>query len=181
MKFTVHHFEEVTSTNSLARDFVSKGAPEGTVLVADYQTQGRGKLGRKWISPPGKNLLFSLLLKPQVPAHRAPALTQIACRSVASILKNRYHMNPRFKRPNDILIKRRKICGVLVESSSKAGRIEHAIIGIGLNVNAAPEELKDEATSMLTIRGRTTNRLKLLREILGQLKTDLKEFYDHLI
>lgn len=181
MKFTIHHFEEVTSTNALAKDYGADGAPEGTVLVADYQTEGRGKLGRKWVSPRGKNLLFSLLLKPRIAAHQAPALTQIACRSVASILKNKYHLDTRFKRPNDILVKGKKICGVLVEATSKAGWVENAVIGIGLNVNATSEELIPDATSMLEIKGRPSNRLKLFREILGQLKKDLKVFYDHSI
>ncbi|MBI3313883.1 MAG: biotin--[acetyl-CoA-carboxylase] ligase [Candidatus Omnitrophica bacterium] len=173
MKFKVHHFEEVTSTNSLARDYAAQGAPEGTVLVAQYQSEGRGKPGRKWLSPAGKNLLFSLLLRPQIPVHRAPGLTQIACRSVASVLKDKYGVESRFKRPNDILVKGSKICGVLVESSSKGGQLENVIIGIGLNVNSPAEELIEGATSMLEVLGRKTNRHKILEEILKQLKKDL--------
>ena len=87
-------------------------------------------------------------------------------------------MEPRFKRPNDILIKGNKICGVLVEASSRAGRLENAIIGIGLNVNSLSGELIEGATSILEIRGRQTNRETILKEILGQLKKDLKGFYD---
>ncbi len=173
MKFHIFYFKELESTNTTAVEYAAQGFPEGTVITADYQSRGRGKPGRRWASPPGKNLLFSVLLRPAAPAHRIPLLTQIACRSVAKILKNKYNIASRFKRPNDILVRNKKICGVLVESSSRAWAVEYVIIGIGLNVNAGAKELLSRAISMCAIAKKEINRKKLLKEILLQLKADL--------
>ena len=148
----------------------------------DHQTSGRGKLERKWISPPGKNLLFSLLIRPQMEASQAPMLTQISCRSVASVLKNNYGIESTFKHPNDILVTGKKICGILVESSTRTKGtvpsgdcppIDWAVIGIGLNVNAHPEELANESISLAKIIGKNQERDPLLHSILDQLAKDL--------
>ena len=178
MKFRFLRFEEIPSTNTLASEHARRGDSEGLVIVADHQTAGRGKPGRKWISPAGKNLLFSILLRPPVRPSRAPLLTQIACRSVAKVLKVKYQMVTTFKRPNDILVDGKKICGVLVEASSGSnGTLDSAIIGIGLNVNATSEELIPEATSLREVKGKEYNREIILKSILAQLKRDMKDFY----
>ena len=180
MKFQIKRYKEISSTNNLAKEYAAKNLGEGLVITADYQTEGRGKPGRKWISPPGKNLLFSLLLRPPMPPHRAPLLTHIACRSVADVLKRKYGLASTFKRPNDILVRGKKICGVLVEASSGSnGRLESAVIGIGLNVNAQIGDLPDGATSMKEIQGKIFDRRKILRDLLAQLKKDLKRAYAH--
>jgi len=175
MQFNIQHFEEIPSTNTLALELASKQAEEGLVIVADYQTEGRGKPGRKWVSPRGKNLLFSLLLRPAVPPSRAPILTQITCRSVAKVLTEQYGISSTFKRPNDILVGGKKICGILVEArSSASGTLDCVVIGIGLNVNARPQELVPEATSLKELTGKEISRENLLHEILNQLQEDLK-------
>ena len=175
MKFDIRQFEEIPSTNTLALELASKQAEEGLVIVADYQTKGRGKPGRKWVSPRGKNLLFSLLLRPEIPPGRAPILTQIACRSVAKVLLEHYGISSTFKRPNDILVTGKKICGILVEASSSAsGTLDCVVIGIGLNVNAQTRELVPEATSLKELTGKEISRENLLHEILNQLQEDLK-------
>lgn len=180
MKFRIHHFQELPSTNSLALQYASAGAAEGLVLVADYQSSGRGKPGRKWLSPAGKNLLFSLLIRPPIPPHRAPLLTQIACRSIAAILKKSCRLPTTFKRPNDLMVRGKKICGVLVETSSKSnGHIESAVIGIGLNVNASSGSLLPTATSIRAETGKRYDRRKLLQRSLAQIKKDLKGIYAH--
>ena len=176
--FTIHYFDEVSSTNTLAREYAEQGASEGLVLVAEYQTEGRGKPGRKWISPAGKNLLFSLLLRPSIAPSRSPIITQIACRSVAAILKE-HGIESTFKRPNDILVNGKKICGILVESSTAGERLDYVVIGIGLNVNAEQEELIPEATSMKIISGRLHNKEELLQKILRQFQFDTEELYAH--
>jgi BirA family biotin operon repressor/biotin-[acetyl-CoA-carboxylase] ligase len=143
--------------------------------VAEHQTQGRGKWGRQWSSPPGKNLLFSLLLYPRLKASHAPLLTQIACRSVAKVLERKFKLQPTFKRPNDVLIRGKKICGVLIEAQGRAnGDLESLVIGIGLNVNASPEELVPGATSIREETGRKQARQALLGALLRQLARDLK-------
>lgn len=179
MKFRIRHFQEVTSTNALAREQAAMGAPEGLVLVADYQSEGRGKPGRKWLSPPKKNLLFSLLIRPPIAVHRAPFLTQVVCRSVASVLKNTCHLTATFKRPNDVMVRGKKICGVLIEASSRSNSLlESAVVGIGVNVNATRDEIIPEATSVREETHRRHDRRKLLQKILTQLNKDLRVFYD---
>lgn len=174
-RFKLFRFSEIDSTNETAFRYAQKGAPAGSVFVAEYQTSGRGKWGRKWVSPRGKNLLFSLLLRPSVKAVRAPLVTQIVCRSVAQTLQRRFKIHPILKRPNDILVGGRKICGVLVEAKGRAnGCLESLVIGIGLNVNAKPEELVSGATSLLEETGRRQSRSELLKAILSVLRKDLE-------
>ncbi len=171
----VFHFKQVDSTNSAAFRHAEKGAEPGSVFVADYQTKGRGKWGRNWISPKGKNLLFSILLRPNLKGSEAPMLTQISCRSVASVLKEKLKLKTSFKRPNDILVRGKKICGILVEAKGfNNGRIESAVVGIGLNVNASPDELVPGATSILAETGKKCSRKELLESLLEQLRKDLK-------
>ena len=176
MKFQIRRFTKLKSTNTTALKEASRGAPEGLVVLADYQTNGRGQFDRKWLSPRGKNLLFSVLLRPAILPNRAPLLTQIAAHAVAKVLKHQFHLPVTLKHPNDILVKNKKICGILVESSSSTKRtLDCAVIGIGLNVNAQADELLPEATSIKTEqKGRSTSRSALLRQILNQLDADLQ-------
>lgn len=175
-KFKIYRFKEIDSTNAAAFRYAQKGGTEGAVFVADYQTQGRGKWGRKWISPPGKNLLFSLLLRPHFKALHAPWVTQLACRSVAKVLKRKFGLHATFKKPNDVLVRGRKICGILVEAQGRSnGHLESLVVGIGLNVNSAPprELIQSEATSLSRETGRRQSRSLLLKALLAQLKRDL--------
>lgn len=179
MKFRIQHYRQLSSTNTLALQYAARGAAEGLVIVADYQTSGRGQFERRWISPPAKNLLFSVLLRPPVSPHKAPWLTQIACRSIADVLRKRFKVNPTYKRPNDILVRGKKICGILVEaSSSSRSKLENAVVGIGLNVNANPDQLVPGATSLKCERdGKSSSRNALLMAILEQLNKDLTHLY----
>jgi BirA family biotin operon repressor/biotin-[acetyl-CoA-carboxylase] ligase len=172
--FDIRYCEEIPSTSTLLREEAGKGAAEGLVITTEFQTDGRGKPGRKWESPRGKNLLFSVLFRPEVRVNVAPMITQIACRSVAAVLTEKYGMSPAFKRPNDLLINGKKICGVLVETSSVADRLEAVIIGIGLNVNASGPELFPGSTSIREETGQETDRSELLNQILFQLAKDME-------
>lgn len=176
-RFKVYRFKQIDSTNSAAFRYARRGAPSGTVFVAEYQTKGRGKWGRRWVSPRGKNLLFSLLLHPTVKAAVAPLATQMACRSVAHVLRRELKLEPAFKRPNDVLVGGKKICGVLVESQGRAdGRLESLVVGVGLNVNASPDELVPGATSLLQETGRKRSLAVLLRALVKELRKDLQCF-----
>lgn len=178
MKFKIRRYDRVSSTNSVLLKEAAEGAPEGLVIVTDYQTRGRGKPGRKWVSPPRKNLLFSLLLRPPITPSRAPLITQIACRSVARVLKKDYHIASTLKRPNDVMVKGKKICGVLVEASSHSnGQLESVVIGVGLNVNSRKKELVENATSMKEITQKNYGKAKLLESLLGALAEDLEPLY----
>ena len=177
LEFVIEHFSEVSSTNTLARQRAEQGSPEGLVIAADFQTEGRGKPGRTWISPSGENLLFSVILRPPIKINEAPLLTQIICRSVASVLKET-GIESTFKRPNDILVAGKKICGVLVEAVSQGKKLQSVILGIGLNVNADPAHLVPDATSMKAVTSKTYDLEVLLKKVLSQIKKDVLVFYD---
>ena len=176
-RFKIRRIKRVDSTTSAAFRWADRGAPSGTVIVSDYQTRGHGKFGRRWVSPRGKNLLFSVLLRPSFKAGKAPLLTQIACRTVSRVLERELGLETTFKRPNDVLVGGRKISGVLVEAKGRSnGDLDCLVIGIGLNVNARREELVPGATSLIEETGRKQSRFELLKELLRQLKKDLKGF-----
>ncbi len=174
MKFHIEHFTELASTSSYALEHARQGADEGLVIYTDHQTEGRGKPGHKWQAVKGKDLLFSLLIRPAISPSKAPMLTQIACRSVAVVLKEKYGIDTVFKRPNDVMIGTKKICGVLVESSSTLQeRIDCAVIGIGLNVNSESQEIFPTGISMKMVTGRECVCEEVLHALLEQLDKDL--------
>ncbi|MCB9799233.1 MAG: biotin--[acetyl-CoA-carboxylase] ligase [Candidatus Omnitrophica bacterium] len=176
MEFLIQHYPELESTNTLALELASQGEPAGLVITTDYQTGGRGKPGRTWESTVGKNLLFSILLRPAISINKAPMITQITCRAIAKVLEHDYQIKTSFKNPNDLMIGEKKICGTLVESSSSIGgtaQLEYVVIGVGLNVNAESVELPKIGTSMKNETGRLHDRNRILQQILAQLAADL--------
>lgn len=176
-RYKVRRLKRVDSTSLAAFRRAERGAPSGTVIVADYQTRGHGKFGRKWVAPRGKNLLFSVLLRPSFKAVKAPLLTQLACRTVAGVLEREFGLQTTLKRPNDVLVRGRKISGILVEAKGRSnGDLECLVIGIGLNVNARPGELVPGATSLIQETGKRQSRSELLRDLLAGLKKSLKGF-----
>lgn len=175
--FKIEHIEEVTSTNTVLLERAEQGAPEGLVIVAGRQTAGRGKPGRTWESPKGKNLLLSILLRPPIKPAEAPMLTQVACRAVAKVLKEKYDIASVFKRPNDVMVGSKKICGILTEAVTKAAHLESVVIGIGLNINAGSEEIPPEATSMRVIKGRPYDLQETLKSLLDIFSHDIEILY----
>jgi BirA family biotin operon repressor/biotin-[acetyl-CoA-carboxylase] ligase len=175
--FAIRRIPEVTSTNTVVLEEATQGAAEGLVILTDYQTGGRGKPGSTWISPRGKNLLFSALLRPPLRPDKIPLLTQIACRAVAKVLWEHYRIESRFKRPNDVMVGPKKICGTLVEAISTSNRVEAAVIGIGLNVNAVIGELPEEGISMRMLTGETHSIPEILEYILEELSDRISELY----
>ena len=177
--------DEVDSTNRLLTDLAHRGAPDGTVVVAESQTAGRGRMGRHWVSPPGLNLYVSILLtRPQVTA----ALTWIpllAAVAVVRAIRDLTQLAARLKWPNDVLVVRngngRKLAGILVEAigGSPAGT-RLVVVGIGVNVNmplaAFPQDLRSIATSLLIETGRSVERAHLLASLLAELEV----LYDQL-
>lgn len=177
MNFKIKHFKRIPSTSDYLLQEAKKGMPEGAVVTTDYQTKGRGRYQRKWVSPPGKNLLFSLLLRPDLKPSQAPFLTHVACTSVRQVLETQYGIQATIKKPNDLLVAGKKICGILVESSSSSNnKLDFAVIGIGLNVNSAENELIPTATSFKIIKGREYSIKRLFKALLSQIKTDLTAY-----
>jgi BirA family biotin operon repressor/biotin-[acetyl-CoA-carboxylase] ligase len=156
-------FAEVCpSTQKLLGDEHSEGA----VALTEEQTEGRGRLGRTWVSPAGVSLLFSVLLEPPVETARLPELTVVAGEAVREAIAEITGLAPEIKLPNDILIGGRKTAGILAEA--RAGRV---VLGIGVNVNLAESDLPEaSATSLLVERGNEIDRAELLVEILDRLE-----------
>lgn len=177
LSFEIEHHPETASTNTLLLGYARSGRPEGLVVTADYQTEGRGKPGRIWESPAGKNLLFSVLLRPPIGIHQAPILTQIACRSIAAALAETCGLACEFKRPNDVMVRGRKICGILTEAQSSPAGLEAVVVGAGVNVNSGPDEIPPTATSVLIETGKKIDRRLLLDAILQQLKQETQGLY----
>jgi BirA family transcriptional regulator, biotin operon repressor / biotin---[acetyl-CoA-carboxylase] ligase len=169
IQFKIHRIAEVSSTNTVALEAAKEDAPEGLVIIADYQTAGRGKPGRWWLSPRGKNLLCSVLLRPPLSPAQAPILTQTACRAIAKVLKEKYDIASEFKRPNDVMVGSQKICGILVEAVSSQSKLEAVVIGIGLNVNAEISELPPGGISMKNLKNIEYSTDEILEHILFEV------------
>src|SRR5262245_38885186 len=147
--------ESVSSTNDMARDMAISGAAEGLCVIAREQTSGRGRQGRSWSSPSGEGLYLSVVLRPEVKAAESALITLSAAIAVAESLRLDFNVLGDIKWPNDVLVKGRKICGILVEAAIEGDRLQYAIMGIGVNVGqrSFPEEVGDRATSVLLETG----------------------------
>lgn len=166
-----HVFAQIGSTNDEAKRLAAEGAPEGTLVLADTQTAGRGRAGRTWHTPPGAALALSLVLRPALPAQHAARLTMLAGVAVCAALEIVADLRPALKWPNDILLGGRKAGGILVESGLAGDRLDYAVVGLGLNVSAAPPPAQVElpATALEAEAGRALDRLTLLAAILAAL------------
>jgi len=177
---SVVSFSETDSTNVQARRLAEDGALEGTVVIADRQSAGRGRLGRRWESPFGVNLYCSVILRPEIPVQKAPQLTFLSAVAVVETLNKVCNISAEVKWPNDILINGAKISGLLNEMSAETEQIHFVILGIGINLNMTadqfPDELNYPATSTLVETGKTVDRLKFLRTFLQYLDRYYSEF-----
>ncbi|MDI9569268.1 MAG: biotin--[acetyl-CoA-carboxylase] ligase [Pseudomonadota bacterium] len=178
--FPVRYFPEIDSTNLLAWRLAGEGAPEGAAVVADAQLQGRGRLNRSWISPPGANVYVSLVLRPLIAPAAAPQLTLVAGVAVAELLSGWIPAGVRIKWPNDILIAGKKACGILTEMKSAAAAVDFIILGIGINVNMNREDfepsLQETATSLKIAAGRPFDRLEVISALFSHLETWYRVF-----
>jgi BirA family biotin operon repressor/biotin-[acetyl-CoA-carboxylase] ligase len=167
----VYAFDEVASTNDVARALAEEGAAHGTLVIAERQTQGRGRHGRRWVSAPGENLTFSLVLRPPLSPSRASEITLVAAVALVAELRAA-GFAAAIKWPNDLLVGDFKVGGFLSEMSADEGRLRFLVLGVGLNVNAShfPEELTSRASSLRLVRGEPLPRALLLAAILGSLE-----------
>ena len=165
---------EVGSTNDLAKELAGYGAVEGTVVVAETQTAGRGRLDRGWVSPKG-GLWFSVVLRPELKPAEAVGLVFVAGLAVAEVLRKLYGLKVETKWPNDVLVKGRKVCGILTEMNTTGEKVNYVIVGVGVNANfdvkkAFPEDLKTVATSLENELGRKVRLEELFRALLEKLE-----------
>ena len=166
-------YQRINSTNVLAKELALNGAPEGTLVLAEEQTAGKGRLNRKWLSPDRENLLFTILLRPPWDADNIFLLTMILAISAIDAVKEMTGIDIMIKWPNDLYIRRNKLGGLLTEFSIKDRVVEHVILGIGLNVNWMPgeeERLHYPATSILAESGMRVSRNELLSRLLKRFE-----------
>ena len=176
----IYYFRTIGSTNDFAKERASEGAGEGTLVIAEEQTRGRGRQGRKWISPPGTGLWFSLVLRPGFSPSEAAGITPVAAVSVADSIEEVTGLPARIKWPNDILVGGKKACGILTEMGSDPGGSDYVILGIGINVNtdSYPEEIKDTATSLKECLGREVSRTEVLARTIGEFEKFYFDFVE---
>ena len=167
------YMDSVDSTNSLAMIFAARGAAHGTVVTADQQTEGRGRMGRKWISPPGSNLYLSIILRPEVSpaeASQIPVLSVMA--SIRALERMVSDLPLGIKWPNDIYCRGRKISGTLCEMKAEIDRVNHVVVGTGINVNMKPSDdsIRDIATSLFMETGSEYSRVRLAAFLLDEFE-----------
>jgi BirA family biotin operon repressor/biotin-[acetyl-CoA-carboxylase] ligase len=167
----VHFFESIDSTNLYAKR-IAEEADEGTVVIADQQTAGRGRLGRSWESPAGKNLTFSVILKPVLEPASLGILPLYAGAAIASAVQKRFGIRPECKWPNDLLHGKKKFCGILSEGMFKHDRCTAVIVGVGININQRnfSPELADIATSLALITGKEIPLEALFADLLREME-----------
>lgn len=177
---SLHCLAEIDSTNARARQLAEEGAADGTVIIADRQSAGRGRLGRRWESPSAVNLYCSILLRPQIPVQQAPQMTFLSAVAVAETLQELYALSARVKWPNDILVGGKKIAGLLNEMNAETEQIHFVILGIGINLNMTteqfPEQLNYPATSVFLERDEKIDRVAFVRAFLQRLDGYYGEF-----
>jgi BirA family biotin operon repressor/biotin-[acetyl-CoA-carboxylase] ligase len=168
-----HYFQEVGSTSSHARALAENGAAEGEVVIAESQIQGRGRLGRRWESPPLANLYFSIVLRPTLPPAHAAQITLMAAVALAECVGTLIPQPPAIKWPNDILVQGKKLAGILTEACCDTARVDYVILGVGMNVNlgveAMPETIRQRATSLSVLSGENLSREKVLSGLIQHL------------
>lgn len=169
-------FEQTTSTNDVVEKLARDGVKEGVVVFAESQTKGRGRLGRKWMSPTRKGLWFSVLLRPELRPQETTQLTVASATALRRAIKAVTGLSAEIKWPNDLLIGGKKVAGILTEMSAEVDRVRHIIVGIGVDVNQDanefPLELRGIATSLRIASGEKISRAELATEMLRELDAD---------
>lgn len=171
------YHKNITESTSLdIKKLADGGGAEGAVVCADMQTAGRGRRGRNWQSNAGENLLFSILLRPQIQPEKAPQITLLMALAVAKVLREQYDFDAKIKWPNDVVVNGKKVCGILTEMYMDGGRIDSVIVGTGINVNQKeiPKELAESATSLCLQKGMDFDK----EAILNQVLIAFEEYYE---
>lgn len=173
---SIYYFEETDSTNMQAKKL--KDAVHGTLVAAGRQTAGRGRLGRIWESAANDNIYMTLRLKPNIPVDKAPMLTLVMALSVVQALEDITGMQGNIKWPNDIVVNKKKICGILTEMSADMTGIEYVVIGVGVNVNTKefPEEIRATASSLWAECGRRFDCAEIIARILERFEENYERF-----
>lgn len=166
----IHYYESLDSTNTKAKELAEQGCPQGTLVVAECQTAGRGRRGRGWESPSGDGIFMTMVLKPEINPNNAPMLTLVTALAAARAITRVTGESAQIKWPNDIVMDGKKIVGILTEMSAQFDYINHIVVGVGINVHneSFPEELAETAGSLLLICGRRFHRASLIEAFLEE-------------
>lgn len=179
----IYFQKEVASTQLIAHDLVNEGAPHGTLVVSDHQTKGVGRLQRKWHSPNGTGIWMSLIVRPEIPLHKAPQMTLLASVAITEAIIQQTDLSPSIKWPNDILLNGKKVVGILTELKAEADQVHAVIIGSGINVNQTaddfPDELKNIATSMGMELDEKVDRAALIQNIMYAFEKRYDDYMNH--
>ncbi|MFY9402406.1 MAG: biotin--[acetyl-CoA-carboxylase] ligase [Candidatus Omnitrophota bacterium] len=170
------YFDSLSSTMDTAAQLALKGAKEGTIVVAETQIKGRGRLGRLWHSPKYKGLYFSIILKPKIPLDKAPVITLLTAVSISEALKELIPIDIQIKWPNDLILNNKKIGGILTEIKAEIDEVGFVIVGVGLNINNDKKTLFSGATSLSLELGDKLSRVQVLQGILHRLEENYLVF-----
>lgn len=171
-----YYFDSITSTMDIATQLALKNAPEGTLVITESQTKGRGRLGREWFSPKHKGIYLSLILRPKVLPTEAPIFTLLSAVSVCEAVKEITGLDIQIKWPNDLLAHNKKLGGILTELNAEMDEVRFVVIGIGLNVNNDRKALATGAVSLKELANQGVNRVDLLKEILRKIEANYLAF-----
>jgi len=179
-KTDILHLKETDSTNLQAKNLAAEGAPEGTLVVAEHQHSGRGRKGRTWFSPPGIGIYSSLILRPAISPTEAPGITLMTAVAAVEAVIALTGIPARIKWPNDIMVKNRKLAGILTEISTEMDSVDFIIVGFGMNVNTPaddfPSDIKEIATSVYAETGKHFPRVKMLQTYLKNFEIHYETF-----
>lgn len=174
------HFDSIDSTNTQAKILAAQGEVEGTVVIAEEQTEGRGRLGRQWLSPKGTGIWMSMILRPEIEPWEAAKITQVAAAAVAIAIRESTGCQAGIKWPNDIIINGKKVCGILTEMSGELNSVNFVVLGIGMNVNVDKEEfpleLQSIAASIKEFAAETASRKEIVVKILSTFEELYEDF-----
>lgn len=169
----IHFFDTVSSTMDVARELARNGCPNFSVVAANQQLKGRGRLGRQWISSQG-GIYITVIVRPNLPASHLWRINFCASLTMMHVLRNRYQIDAKVKWPNDILVNGKKICGILCEIEAEPDRISFVNVGIGLNVNNDPSKYESNAISIYKLIGKKVSRKELLTEFLDHFENEIQ-------
>jgi BirA family biotin operon repressor/biotin-[acetyl-CoA-carboxylase] ligase len=164
----IHYFREIGSTMDAARELAKEGAAEGTIVIAETQTRGRGRLGREWLSPQG-GIYLTLILRPRISPAYAPRINLMVSIAVASTIRELFGLRAELKWPNDVQIGGKKVCGILAEMSAEMDVVNFVNVGIGTNVNNSMSRFREVATSLKDELGREISRKRFLSALLAEM------------
>ena len=165
----IHYFSEIGSTMDVARELAKRGAREGTIVIAEAQTCGRGRLSREWLSPKG-GIYFTLILRPRISPVYAPRVNLMAAVAVAATIRKLFGLKAEVKWPNDVLIVGKKVCGILAEMDAEMDVVNFVNVGIGINANNSIPKFEKTATSLKDALGKEISRKEFLRALLAEIE-----------